>query len=104
MKFSDAQDAKTEFSQGVKDSIQKGVQYLNKTNFNMFVDEYLFAQIRSEIKHAMAASIELLYIILNFPEVEKRQDALGSGKSFEFVCSYKKDPTRYSDKYKIDEY
>ena len=38
----------------------------------MFVDDSLFAQIRDIIKHAMAASIEALYIVLGFPDLERR--------------------------------
>ena len=72
MKFSDEPDVKTKFVQAVKYSIRKGIQDLNKTKFNMFVDYSLFAQVRSNIKHAMVASIEALYIILGFPEVDKR--------------------------------
>ena len=42
------------------------------------------------MKHAMAASIEALYIILGFPDVERRQDPLSLDKYFESVCSYKR--------------
>ena len=56
----------------------------------MFVDDSLFAQVREIIKHAMAASIEALYIILGFPETEKRQNALSLDKYFESVCSYER--------------
>ena len=38
----------------------------------------------------MAASIEALYIILGFPEIEKRQDPLSLDKCFESVCSYQR--------------
>ena len=54
----------------------------------MFVDDSLFAQTRNKMKHAMAASIEALYIILGFPEFEKRQDCLSLDKYFESTCSY----------------
>ena len=56
----------------------------------MFVDDSLFAQIREVIPHAMAASIESLYIILSHPEVDIRQDALSLDKYFESVCSHKR--------------
>ena len=46
----------------------------------MFVDDSLFVQIRDIIKHAMAASIEALYIILSFPDIAKRQDPLSLDK------------------------
>ena len=56
----------------------------------MFVDDSLFAQTRESIKHAMAASIEALYIILGFTDTERRQDPLSLDKYFELVCSYKR--------------
>ena len=90
VKFSDEPDAETKFVQAIQDSIHKGIKNLHKTKFNMFVDDSLFAQIRSKMKQAMAASIEALYIILGFPEVDKRQDALSLDKYFESVCSYKR--------------
>ena len=51
----------------------------------MFVDNNLFAQTKDIIKHAMAASIEALYIILGYPEISKRQDSLSLDKYFESV-------------------
>ena len=56
----------------------------------MFIDDSLFAQIRELIKHAMAASIEALYIILGFPDTERRQDPRSLDKYFESVYSFKK--------------
>ena len=56
----------------------------------MFVDDSLFSQIREIIKHAVVASIEALYIILGFPDIERRQDPLSLDKYFESVCSYKR--------------
>jgi hypothetical protein len=53
----------------------------------MFVDDSLFAQTRENMGHAMAASIEALYIILGFPELEKRQNPLRLDKYFESLCS-----------------
>ena len=54
----------------------------------MFVDDSLFAQIRRVMPHSMAASIEALYIILGFPDVEIRQDALSLDKYFESISSF----------------
>ena len=54
----------------------------------MFVVDSLFAQTRTKMKHAMAASIEALYTILGFPEVKKRQDCLSLDKYFESICSH----------------
>ena len=56
----------------------------------MLVDDSLFAKTRTKMKHAMAASIEALYIILGFPEVEMRQDCLSLDKYFESICSYER--------------
>ena len=56
----------------------------------MFVDDSLFAQIRDLIKHALTASIEALQIVLSFPDLERRQNALSLDKYFETTCSYKR--------------
>jgi len=40
------------------------------------------------MKRAMAANIEALYIILGFPEIDKRQNPLSLDKCFESICSY----------------
>ena len=56
----------------------------------MSVDDSLFTQMIELIKHAMATSIEDLYIILGFPDTERRQDPLSLDKYFEEVCSYKR--------------
>ena len=39
----------------------------------MFVDDSLFANVASIMKHAMAASIEALYLVLGFPDEPVRQ-------------------------------
>ena len=57
VKFSDETDTETKFVQAINDSIHKGIKDLDDTKCNMFVDDSLFAQIRSKIKHVMAASI-----------------------------------------------
>ena len=56
----------------------------------MFVDDSLFAQTRENMGHIMAASIEALYIILGFPDLEKRQNPLSLDKYYESVCSYER--------------
>ena len=90
VKFSEEPDSNTVFVQAVKDSIHKGVQDTKKTIYNMFVDDSLFAQIRSVMPHSMAASIEALYIILGFPDVQIRQDPLSLDKYFESICSFQR--------------
>ena len=88
VQFSEEPTVNTGFVQAVRDSTHKGVKNLGKTSYNMFVDDNLFAQTKENIKHAMAASIEALYIILGFPELDKRQDALSLDKYFESICSH----------------
>ena len=61
---------------------------MNKTDYNMFVDDNLFAQTKLLMKHAMAASIEALYLILGYPETDKRQNPLSLDKYFESIWSY----------------
>ena len=56
----------------------------------MFVDNSLFAQTRNNIKHAMAASIEALHVILGYPDLEVRQNPLSLDKYFESSCSYER--------------
>ena len=90
VQFSDPPNTDTKFTQAVSDKFHKGVTNLKKTKYNMFVDDSLFAQIREVIPHAMAASIESLYIVLSHAEVKIRQDALSLDKYFEWVCSYKR--------------
>ena len=88
--FSDEPDKDTNFVQAVADNINKGVDNPNKTKYNMFVDDSLFAQTRSKMKHAMAASVEALYMILGYPDVKMRQNPLSLDKYFESTCSYKR--------------
>ena len=90
VEFSDEPDKHTVYVQAVADVFNQGVNHLEKTKYNMFVDDSLFAQIRKLIKHAMAASIEALYIVLGFPEIERRQNALSLDKYFETTCSYER--------------
>ena len=90
VKFSEEPQGNINYVQAVIDKFHKGCSNKEKTKFNMFVDDSLFAQIRGFIKHAMAASIEALYIILSFPDVIKRQDPLSLDKYFESTCSFKR--------------
>ena len=48
------------------------------------------AQTKELTRHAMAASIEALYIVLGYPETSIRQDSLSLDKYFESVCSHKR--------------
>ena len=53
----------------------------------MFVDYFLFAQTRGKIKHANAASIEALHMILGYPETDIWENPLSLDKYFESTCS-----------------
>ena len=88
VQFSEEPPPNTIFTQAKKDSLHIGVKNTNKTSYNMFVDDNLFAQTKMFMKHAMAASIEALYIILGYPEIDKRQNPLSLDKYFESICSY----------------
>ena len=90
VKFSEEPNHEIKFVKAVCDSIHKGVANTNKTKYNMFVDDSLFANIRETILHSMAASIEALYIILAYPNIAIRQDALSLDKYFESICSYQR--------------
>ena len=54
----------------------------------MFVDYSLFCNAFENIKHAMAASIEALYIVLGYPNVEIRQSPLSLDKYHKSICGY----------------
>ena len=56
----------------------------------MFVNNNLFAKVKETTKHATAANIEVLYIVIGFPEIEKRQNPLSLDKYFESLCSYER--------------
>ena len=88
--FSPPQDDNTVFTQAVSCSINKGIDNIHQTEYNMFVDDSLFAQTRDRIKHAMAASIEALHIILGYPNLDVRQNPLSLDKYFESTCSYER--------------
>ena len=90
VKFSDEPAADAKFVRAVPDKFNKGIDDPDKTEYNMFVDDSLFVQTRDRMKQAMAASIEALYIILGYPEEEKRQNALSLDKYYDSVCSHER--------------
>ena len=53
----------------------------------MFVDDYIFTQIESVIRHSMTASIEVLYIILGYPDIQIGQDTLSLDKYYQSIFS-----------------
>ena len=90
VKFSEEPTSDTIFVKASPDKFNKGLKNTNKTVYSMFVDDSLFAQVSTNIKHAMAASIEALYIVLGYPETEKRQSPLSLDKYFHSICSFQR--------------
>ena len=90
VRFSDPPTSDIQFAKAIPDKYNPGGANTKATEYNMFVDDSLFAQTRENMGHAMAASIEALYIILGFPDLEKRQNPLSLDKYFESVCSYER--------------
>ena len=72
------------------DKLNKGIQDVDKTMSSMFVDDSLFSNTIENIKHIMAASIEALYIVLGYSNVEIRQSPLSLDKYYQSICSYKR--------------
>eukprot|EP00957_Ditylum_brightwellii_P138657 10569036-Ditylum_brightwellii.AAC.1 len=66
------------FSPVFPDSIHKGVMQADETPVhtphNMYVDDNLIAEIPKRIKQAMTASIEALFILMDFPEPHRRRN------------------------------
>ena len=54
----------------------------------MLVDDSLFSNAFDNIKHATVASIEALYIVLRYPNIEIRQSPLILDKYHKLTCSY----------------
>ena len=90
VKISDPPTKGTIFTRATPCKYNRGLTNVNNTQFNMFVDNSLFAQTRNNIKHAMAASIEALHVILGYPDLEVRQNPLSLDKYFESSCSYER--------------
>ena len=68
VEFSSPPTADTTFVNATPDNLNEGIQDFLRTTCNMFVDDSLFANVASIMKHAMAASIEALYLVLGFPD------------------------------------
>jgi len=82
------------FTQAFPDSIHTGVRQADgtpvNTPHNMYVDDNLIAEIPARMKQAMAASIEALFILMGFPEPQKRRIAICMEKFIAAMCSYEK--------------
>ena len=54
----------------------------------MFVDDSLFSNTGDLIKHAIAASIEALFLVLGFPDEPIRQNPLSLDKYLQSLASF----------------
>ena len=94
----DAFHPKEEFIQATPDSKNKGVivdgVHLPTQNA-MFVDDNLMADTWENLRPALAASVEALFILLGFPEEELRKSPLSMDKCYESLCSYSRKQLRY---------
>ena len=86
--FSPLPEPSLSFTPAVKDSQNHGISDANSTAYNMFVDDSLYVHIEPVIRHSMAASIEALYMVLGYPDITARQDALSLDMFLQSICSY----------------
>ena len=89
VKFSEHPNKDTVFIQAKVDKFNKGIQDVDITEYYMFVDDCLFSNTFKNIKHAMVASIEALYIVLGYPNIEISQNQLKLDKYHQSNYSYK---------------
>ena len=89
--FSPPPEPSLRFTPAVKDSQNHGISDANSIAYNMFVDDSLYVHIEQVIRHSMAASIEALYMVLGYPDITTRQDALSLDKFLQSVYSYQRD-------------
>ena len=90
VEFSTRPSYDTTFVKAVPDTLNPGVLDFLKATYSMFVDDSIFANTESVIKHAMVASIEALYIVLGFTDETIRQKPLNLDKYFQSICSYER--------------
>ena len=94
----DAFHPKEPFVQATPDSKNKGVIVDGvrlPTQNAMFVDDNLMADIWENLRPALAASAEALFILLGFPEEEIRKSPLSMDKYYESLCSYSRKQLGY---------
>ena len=82
VEFSSPLTDATTFIKTTPDTLNKSVQDFLCTTYNIFIDDYLFANVSCIIKHAMAASIEALYLFLGFHNELVRQNPLSLDNFF----------------------
>ena len=56
----------------------------------MCVDDFLFTNVACIIKHAIAANIEAIYLVLGFPDELVRQNPLSLDKYFQSIASHER--------------
>ena len=79
------------FTPAVQDSQNLRISNANSTAYNMFVDDSLYVHIEPVIRHSIAASLEALYMVLGYPDITARQDALSLDMFLQSICSYQRD-------------
>ena len=95
VKFDDESGYPTKSVQAISDSVYKGVLLeegdtpVNTPHF-MFVDDNHMADIGTNIKQAMAGSIESIFDVLGFPKPIIRRDAISWDKYDHANCSWRK--------------
>ena len=83
--------SKDKFVQATPDSINTGVIENGirlPTQNVMFVDDNLMADTWEYLRPTLAASVEALFILLEFPEETLRKSPLSMDKYYESLCSY----------------
>ena len=90
VEFSSPPTGATIFVKATPNTLNTGVQDFIRTTYNMFDDESLFDNVASIIQHAMAASIEALYLVLGFPDERVRQNPLSLDKYFQSIASFRR--------------
>ena len=79
------------FTTVFKDKQSHGISDTDSTAYIMFVDDSWYVHIEPVIRHSMAARIDVLYIILGYPYITVRQDALSLDNFVQSIYSYQRD-------------
>ena len=69
VEFSEPPTKDISFTPVSSDKYYQSVVDKFRTFYNMFVDNFLFVTVEPSIRHAITASIEVLYIVLGFPDI-----------------------------------
>ena len=94
MQFCPLPTKDTVFVHDVADSQHKGVIDSNgnpvPTPRNIYVDDNFIADIRLQMKQAMSASIEALFILMGYHEPHRRRNVVCMEKYLAAQCAYEK--------------